>query len=78
MTLTELEQKRLKPLTKNNCLLAEIFYQKHLDGSFTRWYRNGKTKTWIRTPSRFRIPVKHGLYRYDAITEDVENIFIWE
>ena len=34
------------------------------------WRRNGRTETWKRDPSRFRIPVKHGLYAYGAIGPD--------
>lgn len=26
------------------------------------WRRNGKTQRWKRTPERFRVPIKHGLY----------------
>lgn len=78
MILTELEQARLKPLTRQNAETADIFYRKNQDGTFTRWYRNGKTKTWKRDAARFLIPVKHGLYRYDKINQTIENIFIWE
>jgi len=31
--------------------------------------RNGATKTWKRSPERFRIPIKYGLYEYGEITE---------
>lgn len=30
---------------------------------------NGKVKTWVREPNRFRIPIKHGLYESGYITE---------
>lgn len=43
----------------NGCTL------KHIE----RWRRNGQTKTWKLSPDRFRVPVKHGLYAYSAITE---------
>lgn len=33
------------------------------------WRRNGKTQTWKRSPEKFRIPVKYGLYAYGQITE---------
>lgn len=33
------------------------------------WRRNGRTQHWVRSPERFRIPVKFGLYRYGEITE---------
>jgi len=34
-----------------------------------RWKVNGKIKRWKRDPNRIRIPLKHGLYAHDAITE---------
>jgi len=30
--------------------------------------RNGQAQTWKRTPGKFRIPWKHGLYEYGEIT----------
>lgn len=40
-----------------------------------RWRRNGKTKHWKRTPTRFRIPVKHGLWGYGYITDENIGMF---
>lgn len=34
-----------------------------------RYHRNGATQTWKRTPGKFRIPVKYGLYTYGQITD---------
>ncbi len=34
-----------------------------------RFRRNGKTKTWVRSPDEFRIPVKRGLKEYGYITQ---------
>lgn len=40
-----------------------------------RWRVNGEVKTWKRDPNRVRIPVKHGLYSYDYITEsDLDTV----
>lgn len=39
------------------------------DGSAKRWRVNGKVKTWKTRPAEVRIPVKHGLYDYDYVTE---------
>lgn len=36
-----------------------------------RWRRNGATRRWKREPSRFEIPVKHGLRSYDRIDNAV-------
>lgn len=34
-----------------------------------RWKVNGQVKRWKRDPNRIRVPLKHGLYSYDYITE---------
>jgi hypothetical protein len=39
------------------------------NGTPQRWRVNGKPQTWVRTPSRVRVPLKYGLYTYDAIDE---------
>jgi len=38
-----------------------------LDGNGKRWKVNGQVKLWKRDPKRIRIPLKHGLYRYDFL-----------
>ena len=35
-----------------------------------RWRVNGKVKTWVTRPNEVRVPVKHGLYAYDYVTQD--------
>jgi hypothetical protein len=34
-----------------------------------RWRANGKCHVWVRSPERFKLPVKFGLYDYTYITE---------
>ncbi len=34
-----------------------------------RWKVSGNVKTWKRDPSRIRVPLKHGLRSYGAITD---------
>jgi len=51
---------------------GDILYHtknKTADGTMQRWKVNGQVKVWKRSPERVRIPVKHGLYRYDYVTE---------
>ena len=49
------------------------------DGSPQRWKVNGKPKTWVRTPSRVSVPLKHGLWAYGYLTEnDLELLFVSE
>jgi hypothetical protein len=68
------------PLTKDEALTvqylhkpSECVYQVGPRGGVTRkpveFRRNGKTKTWKRSPERFAMPVKYGLYAYDTVTE---------
>lgn len=42
---------------------------KNADGTPQRWKVNGRPKTWKTKPHRVRVPVKHGLYAYDTLTE---------
>lgn len=56
-------------ITKQEALTANMFH----DSVCRQWRRNGETQTWKRSPERFRVPVKFGLYRYDAITEDIAD-----
>jgi len=39
------------------------------------WRRNGKTQRWKRDTLRFRIPVKHGMYFYDQITQNTQGVW---
>lgn len=57
MSLTLDEAKELKP--------GDILH----DSQGKRWKVNGVVQRWKRNPDRIRIPLKHGLYSYDALTE---------
>jgi hypothetical protein len=39
-----------------------------------RWRVNGQVKVWKRSPSRVSVPVKHGLWACDYLTEDALDI----
>ena len=39
------------------------------DGKWRTIRRNGATQRWKRDPTRFRIPIKMGMYAYSAITD---------
>jgi hypothetical protein len=41
----------------------------------TSFRRNGQTKTWVRSPEKFSIPVKRGLREYGYITDRNESGF---
>ncbi len=47
---------------------------RNADGSPQRWRVNGKVKTWKRDQSRVQVPIKHGLYDYDYLTEHELNL----
>jgi len=66
----------MKTLTLNqakNLRYGQILHHvsnKNADGTPQRWRVSGKPKTWIRTLSKVKVPVKYGLYRSDYITEN--------
>lgn len=39
------------------------------------WRANGKCKTWKRSPEKFKLPIKHGLYDYAYITNENCHLF---
>ena len=47
---------------------------KNADGTPQRWRVNGAVKTWKTRPNEIRIPLKHGLYSYDYLTQDCLDI----
>ena len=52
---------------------GDILYHtinKNADKTPQRWRVNGKVKTWKRDTNRIQIPLKHGLYDYDYLTQD--------
>ncbi len=44
------------------------------NGTPQKWRVNGKVKRWKREPDRIRVPLKHGLYTYDYLTENELDI----
>jgi len=40
-----------------------------IDNNGRRWKVNGKVQRWKKNPDRIRVPLKHGLYVYDSISE---------
>lgn len=36
-----------------------------------RWKVNGQVKVWKTRPADVRIPVKHGLYKYGYVTQEM-------
>jgi len=46
------------------------------DGTPRRWRVSGKVQTWKRDKNRIRIPIKHGLYDNDAITENTIKYYV--
>jgi len=39
------------------------------------WKINGKIKLWKRSPERFQLPLKHGLYDYAYLTNENAHLF---
>ena len=51
---------------------GQILYHvnhRNADGSPQRWRVNGRPKVWVRSPHKVKVPVKHGLWSYDYITD---------
>jgi hypothetical protein len=58
MTIQEAKQ-----LTVGQCIFHKIQVNR-TDGMPERWKVNGKVKTWVRSPDKVKVPIKHGLYDY--------------
>ena len=62
--------------------VGQIIYHvtnRNSDGSSQRWKVNGQVKTWKRSPERVKVPLKHGLYSYDYLTEsDLDLVCLTE
>lgn len=43
-----------------------------------RWRVNGRCLVWKRQPQKFSLPIKHGLYHYERLTELNASLFHWE
>ena len=56
-----------KNLTPGQTLYCSVY--RNSDGTPQRWRVNGVPKTWKRSPERVRVPLKHGLYDFDYLTE---------
>ena len=50
-------------------IIHDNFYN-NKDGSCKRWRVNGKVKTWKRTASKVKVPIKHGMYAFGYLTEN--------
>jgi hypothetical protein len=54
-------------------------HNRNADGTPQRWRVNGKVKTWKRSPERVQVPIKHGMYSYDYLTEhDLDLVCLTE
>jgi hypothetical protein len=66
-------------VTKDQALIKSRFIYHGLDRQGKpkdyAYRRNGQTKTWKRSPDRFQIPVKYGLYEFGYITEQNADKF---
>jgi hypothetical protein len=61
-------------ITKEQALTADMFHAVS-NGRCMKWRRNGRTKTWKRSPERFSVPVSYGLYDHWYITEENAHKF---
>ena len=49
--------------------------ERNADGTPERWRVNGAVRTWKRHPDKIYVPLKYGLYDYDALTECDLDVF---
>lgn len=54
---------------------AGLISAKMANGNWWKCRRNGATKTWVRTPGRFRIPISMGIYHHDYLTNETTFCF---
>ncbi len=66
-TLVPLTLDEAKQLKSGDILYST--FQKDSKGEPTKWKVNGMVQTWKRSPDRVKVPIKHGLYAYDYVTE---------
>lgn len=49
-----------KKLKHGQTLYTPGFY--NADGTAQRWRVSGAVKTWVKSPNKVRVPIKHGMY----------------
>lgn len=70
--ITLAQAKNLKP---GNC----IYCKNSKTGKPMKYKVNGIPQVWKRSPERVRVPLKHGLYVYDQLTEQyLDKVFMLE
>ncbi len=62
-------------MTLQQAMTCNEFHYGNCEKKVTKVRRSGKTQCWLRSPERFRIPVKYGLYKSYAITD--QNMTEW-
>lgn len=71
-------------ITKEQALKLKDHEVLHADSSgiynqcrnkLSKWRVNGSCRVWKRSPHRFRVPLKHGLYEYWELTEKNASLF---
>jgi len=64
-------------ITKEQALTVNRFHENtpRSNGACYVWRRNGRTQTWVTRPDHFKVPVKHGMWSYDYITQDNAHEF---
>jgi len=56
-----------------------VYCKNSKTGKPMKYKVNGKPQVWKRSPDRVRVPLKHGLYVYDQLTEEyLDKVFLSE
>jgi hypothetical protein len=64
MPITLAQAKKLK---NGQVVYTPGFY--NADGTAQRWKVSGMPKTWVKSPGRVQVPIKHGMYEHWYIDE---------
>ena len=62
-----------KKLKHDQVVYTPGFY--NADGTAQRWRVSGMPKTWVKSPNKVRVPIKHGLYEHWTIDETNLHLF---
>ena len=77
MAQRKLTLAQAKKLTHGTVLFHRT--ARNADGSPCRWRVSGVPITWKRSPGRVKVPVKHGLYCSDYVTEkELDQVSLFE
>ena len=65
-----------KSLAHDQTIYADTYNRQ---GQPHKWRVSGKVKTWVRSPGRVQVPIKHGLYENWYLSEsNLDSFYLTE